>query len=82
MTSLPDPTLETASLITEVFKGAVRGIKRFDKWAGDKAVERDLLGIAARTYAARLEERYNTMRVLGMSKPVPLRSIYVRVKVL
>ncbi len=70
------------SLIIEVLKGAVQGVKKFDKWAGDKAVERDLLGEAARQYAARLEDRYNTMRVLGMTEPVPLKSIYVRFNVL
>ena len=82
-----DPSVEIASkaaanLITEVFKSAGRGVKRFDKWVGDKAVERDMLGLAARQYAQRLEDRYNTMRVLGMSEPVPLKDIYVRVNVL
>ena len=54
-----DPSLEIASkvattLITEVFKNAARGVKKFDKWAGDKAVEHDLLGQAARQYGAQL----------------------------
>ena len=62
-------------LIIEVLKDAVKGIKKFDKWVGDKAVEHDVLGQAARQYAARLEDRYNVMRVLGMSELVPLKDI-------
>lgn len=87
MAAPQDPGMEIAtkaatSLITDALKGAVGGLKRFDKWVGNKAIERDILGEAARAYAHRLEDRYNVMKVLGMSKPMPLRNIYVRVNIL
>ena len=42
----------------------------------------DLFRTALQTYVGRMEERYNTMRILGMNKPIPLRDIYVRANIL
>lgn len=72
----------TAALIRDVFSGAAQSVKKFSNWVADKAEERDVFGIAAHNYAVRMEKRYNVMRVLGMSEPLPLRDVYVRVNVL
>ena len=85
--NLQDTTTEIASkiavsILKDAFKAAANGIKALDKWVGDQAEKRDILGLAARQYAKRMEERYNAMRVLGMTKPVPLRNIYVSVHLL
>ena len=42
----------------------------------------DLFGTALQTYVGRMEERYNTMRIFVMNKPIPLRDIYVRANIL
>jgi TIR domain/NACHT domain len=42
----------------------------------------DPFGAAGRKYSEKLEQLYNTIRILGMEAPVPLRTIYVRVNIL
>lgn len=48
----------------------------------EKHAENDPLGIATRRYIGGLVERYDNVKVLGMTKPVPLKSLYVRVNIL
>ena len=50
--------------------------------AKDKYAENDPLGIATRKYIGNIIDRYNNVKVLGMSEPVPLKSIYVRANIL
>ncbi len=42
----------------------------------------DPSGTAIIRYVTGLKERYNTVKVLGMSRPVPLESLYVRANIL
>jgi len=42
----------------------------------------DSFGLAGARYRELLAKRYDTIRILGMDAPVPLRSIYVRVNIL
>lgn len=65
-------------VIGAVFKEAAKA----GKWIIDKNKELDLSGVAAKKYAAQMEDRYNTVRIFGMDKPLPLRDIYVRVNIL
>ncbi|HEX8184141.1 MAG TPA: NACHT domain-containing protein, partial [Blastocatellia bacterium] len=82
-----DPNTEIVSkvavnIITEVFKSCFSGLREAEAWVKDKSKEYDPLHKAARKYAERFEARYNSMRIFGMSNPVPLRNIYTRVNVL
>ena len=73
---------DAASFISKLFTAALPGVKKLSDWAANEAERRDLLGRAGRQYAKRMEERYNTMKVLGMHEAIPLRDIYVRVNLL
>ncbi|MCB0541969.1 MAG: hypothetical protein KDC70_00540, partial [Saprospiraceae bacterium] len=44
--------------------------------------KRDLFGKSAEAYAKGLVERFGEVKVLGMSEPVPLLSLYVRANIL
>jgi predicted NACHT family NTPase len=72
----------TVQLVTEIFRTGLKGLASAEEWMQKKSAEYDPLGIAARMYAHRMEERYNRMRIFGMTEPVPLRDIYVRVNIL
>jgi predicted NACHT family NTPase len=65
--------------ITEIFKST---LQTAEKWVTDKQKEHDFLGLAARSYATKLEQLYSMVRILGMEKPISLRDIYVNVNVL
>lgn len=84
---MSDPTADVAakvavSIITEVFKSALHGVKDTKDWLDVQNKKRDIFGFAARKYANKVEKLYNTMRIFGMSNPVPLRGIYTRVNIL
>lgn len=78
------PMLETSVEVgIDLFKDLI-----FAAWntvsgfAKEKYAENDPLGLATRRYVTALVERYNNIKVLGMSKPVPLKNLHVRVNVL
>jgi hypothetical protein len=84
---MSDPVIEMASkvavnLTTEVFQSCFRELGRASDWIRSKNKERDPLGLAAKRYCDKVEELYNVVRIFGMSKPVPLRSVYTRVNIL
>jgi len=64
--------------LTELFKTAWSGLGSAVKWAKSS----DVLGLAASKYIENLNQRHSMMRILGMERPIPLRSIYVRVNLL
>jgi hypothetical protein len=70
------------SLITEAFKATLATLEEAEDWVKRQNKKRDIFGLAARKYAAKVESLYNSMRIFGMSNPVELRSIYTRVNVL
>src|SRR3972149_373205 len=70
------------NIITELFKLVLKGLQQAETWLREEAKGHDPFGIAGRKYFTHVHERYNTMRILGMSHPVPLREIYVRVNIL
>lgn len=69
-------------MIEDVLGAIFKEAAKAGQWLIEKNKELDYTGAAARRYAAHLEERYNTVRVFGMDKPLPLREIFVRVNVL
>lgn len=71
-----------ADIFIEIFKTSLQGLLKSGKWLFEKGKEKDFFGLAARKYAQKLNERYNIIRIFGMDKPIPLRSIYVRVNIL
>lgn len=79
-----DPGMEMAievatKIVTNIFESAAGSIgNRFS----DKKKEYDFLGIAAKKYAKKLLDRYDEVKVLGMDRPVSLRSLYVRANIL
>lgn len=70
------------NIITEIFKTCFSGLKEAEERVKTKNKQYDPFGLAAKRYANRVEERYNSVRIFGMDRPVPLRSIYTRVNVL
>jgi hypothetical protein len=80
------PDIDQSELATkflvEVFKeglkAAIGGVSK----AKRSLVKLDPFQTAFKKYLHRLEERYNTIRIIGMDSPIPLRSIYVRLNVL
>ncbi|MGH8435802.1 MAG: NACHT domain-containing protein [Pseudomonas sp.] len=66
----------------EVFASAWKSAKKVPQWIQDKYRDHDPFGLEARRYCERIEGRYNTMRIIGMSRPMPIRSIFVRVNIL
>ena len=69
-------------LITELFKKSLLGLREAEEWITERNRKYDPLGLAAKKYAERLEERYNYVRIFGMNEPVPLRNLYTRVNIL
>ena len=66
----------------EVFANAWKLVKKAPQWIQDKYTEKDPFGLEARRYCEKIEGRYNTMRIIGMSRPMPIRSIFVHVNIL
>lgn len=66
----------------EVFAKAWSLVTNAPQWIQKRYREKDPFGLEASRYCARVEERYNTMRIIGMSRPMQIRSIFVRVNIL
>jgi predicted NACHT family NTPase len=66
----------------EAFKGLWDGATAAPEWIRRKYGESDPFGSLAQRYCGRIEQRHNQMKVIGMSRPVPIRAIFVRVNVL
>ena len=66
----------------EVFASAWKSFTKVPQWIQDKYREHDPFSLEAKLYCERIEGRYNTMRIIGMSRPMPIRNIFVRVNIL
>lgn len=66
----------------EVFATAWKSLTKVPQWVQRKYKESDPFGAEARRYCERIEGRHNYMRIIGMSRPMPIRSIFVRVNIL
>ena len=69
-------------VLTELFKQTWSAVPKAGRWIIEKGKEYDVLGTAARRYADALIHRFDSVRVPGMERPAPLRSLYVNVNVL
>ena len=63
----------------EIFKRCLNNVRGVSEWVSR---EHDPLDKAAKNYVEKFDERYNCMKVLDMSKPIPLTDIYTRVNIL
>lgn len=70
------------NFITEIFKSAYQTLAEAERWLASKRQEHDLFGAAARRYTSKLEQQHSMTRILGMDRPISLRSIYVDVNIL
>ena len=83
MTPESDIIAKTAvNIITELFKVSLKGMAAFSNWLKEANTTHDVLGISAEKYVKKLEDRYSEVRIIGMTKPVKLRNIYVKVNIL
>jgi len=81
-TSSDIATKVAVNALTEVFKTCYHGLKGVKKWVIEENKEHDFFGTAASKYLRAIQERYDTIRIFGMSEPVKLSNIYTRVDVL
>ena len=72
----------SSKLTEELAKATVKETISGLKGTLTRAKKYDLFGTALQTYVGHMEARYNTMRIFGMNKPIPLRDIYVRANIL
>jgi NACHT domain len=72
----------SVNVLTELFEMTLGSFRHADVWLKGKNKKYDPLGLAAKKYAQKMEDRYDSMRIFGMPQPVPLRNIYTRVNVL
>jgi predicted NACHT family NTPase len=83
-----DPAIDKAivdassKLVADLFRSVFKSFTNTPAWLKDKWKEQDPFGVEASTYAKSVVRRYDRMRILGMSEPVQVRSIYVRVNLL
>jgi len=70
------------NVLSELFKATLQGFQGTHEWVKTKKEERDIFGLAAKRYAEKLEELYNSVHIFGMDHPVPLRNIYTQVNIL
>ena len=71
-----------AAILVEIFKKSFKGFIVTGKWLALKGNEHDIFGKAAKQYTRKFEERFGQIRIIGMDKPVPLRNMFVSVRLL
>jgi predicted NACHT family NTPase len=70
------------SVVAEIFKECMHGVKTLATILSDEAKNRDIWGIAGQKYEESIARRHNSMKILGMTRPVPLDRIYTKVNLL
>ncbi|CAM2143454.1 NACHT domain-containing protein [Pararobbsia alpina] len=70
------------AVVSGVFKELWSATKKVPTWIQGKYEQHDPFGLEAKSYVESVERRHNSMRIIGMASPVPIRNIYVRVNVL
>jgi predicted NACHT family NTPase len=71
-----------ANLIVELFKETIKQGKKLKNIFQEQTEKYDILGKIAKKYLEALEQKYNFVKIFGMSKPIPLRNIYVNLNIL
>lgn len=84
-----DPNLDKAvieagkSVLSGIFKSLwTKTVDNVPSWFKRKYQQEDPFGQEAQQYTESVERRYNMMKIIGMSGPVPIRNIFVRVNIL
>jgi hypothetical protein len=86
-THIVEPTGEFVShvavnVLSNVLRQSLDGLKSASSWLASITREYDPFGIAIRRYGENLQARYGKIRIFGMSEPIPLRDLFVRVNIL
>lgn len=79
-----DPQLANVALVLSgvvgpIFGRVYDGAKKSLAWSRDQTWRRVVWAQAAQAYAEGLAERYGMIRIMGMTRPIPLRHIYTDV---
>lgn len=69
-------------LIKDVIKAAWTKVAKVPECVKQRYEKEDPFGLEASKYCQRVQERYGTMRIVGMARPMPIRDIFVRVNML
>ena len=64
-----------AAFVAQLFKKAAKGTTTWFK-------NQDILGMSAQKYAENMLREYSTIKVLGMTQPIPLTQLYVSLNIL
>lgn len=70
------------NVVTEILKNNFKGFSKSIEWISKNDLKEDFLSNAGKGYVSKLEYQHKAMRIFGMSRPVPLRSIYTQVNIL
>jgi len=70
------------NILTELFKNAMRISVKTWKWFRGESEAHDFFGQAAEKYSKKFVELHNRLQIIGMTEPVPLTDIFVRVNIL
>ena len=69
-------------LIKDAINAAWGKVAKVPEWAKQRYEKEDPFGLEAAKYCKRVQERYGTMRIIGMARPMPIHNIFVRVNML
>ncbi|MEW6737796.1 MAG: NACHT domain-containing protein [Acidobacteriota bacterium] len=69
-------------IIARLFKDCFGSFPKAIEWVNANNPPKDFLSKAGQTYTDQLEKLYNTIRIWGMTEPIPLKGIYTRVNIL
>ena len=70
------------SALSTIFKEAASGVAKLSSALVREAHVHDIFGRAVNMYADQLVRSFSKIKILGMSSPLPLASIYTKVRVL
>lgn len=57
-----------ASILIELFKEGLKGLKVFDRWVREETEKYNLLGRGIEVYGRRMIGRYNQMQIFGQAE--------------
>src|SRR5689334_3624355 len=77
----PLTSSSAAPFIQEIFKSLWKGATKLPDWIKDVYARSDPFGLEAGKYAEHAISQHNSMRIIGMDKPVPLEGIYINVNI-
>lgn len=77
----PQTLAYAAPFIQEIFNSVWKGTSKIPDWIQEMYAKNDPFGLEAAKYAEHVISQYNSMRIIGMDRPVPLEGIYINVNI-